>query len=323
MSHWNDIYVKLAGNKQVVILVHEKADGDALGSALALALALQDLQHTPEIWYPEEAPAQYHFLPGMEMLRQIPPGPLPANVPVIAVDCADHKRIVYQPFSGSPLINLDHHVSNDYFGTLNIIDTAAAAVGELICRIFTEGGVRISPAMATCLYVAISADTGSFTYSNTTAATFRAAADLLALGADINLVRENLHEKKPYRELLIYQAGLANLVFSPDRKIVGCLLDYATLKTKDILGADTDTLIAMLRATEGVEAAFLLKETAPGTIKGSLRSKSYLDVNIIAQAFNGGGHPRASGFTLNGEIHDLKEKLMQKIAKNLTGGERR
>lgn len=321
MSEWNEIYALLSGRKQIIILVHEKADGDALGSALALALALKDLRHEPEVWYPEEAPPQYRFLPGVEMMRIMPFGPLPQGVPVVAVDCADFKRILYQPAQGCPFINIDHHVSNDFFGTYNIVDPAAAAVGEIIYRIFAAGGVTVTPAIATCLYAAVSTDTGSFAYSNTTATTLRTAAELLSLGANISLIRENLHESKPYREILIYQAGLANLVFSRDRRIVGCLLDYATLDARDLLGTDTDTLIALLRATEGVEAAFLLKETAPGVIKGSLRSKSFLDVNEIAKFFNGGGHPRASGFTVNGDINALKEQVMEYIASVMTGGE--
>jgi phosphoesterase RecJ-like protein len=320
MSDWTKICSILAESKEAIILVHEKADGDCLGSALALAFSLHELGMKPVIYYPEEIPLVYRFLPGTEMLKIKAPGSLPESIPVIAVDCADKKRVVYDIPTNSPIINIDHHVSNDYFGTYNIVDTDAAAAGEIIYRILKDGGVRISPDMATCLYVAISTDTGSFSYSNITSETMKIASELLELGSDMNLIRENLYEKRPLSELLTIKAALANFCISEDGKLINCLLDFDTLNKDELIGADTDGLIGLLRATDGVEVALIFKEIEIGNVKVSLRSKSYVDVNIIAREFGGGGHSRAAGCTIKGNIHEIKDNVLKMVTPYLTGG---
>jgi phosphoesterase RecJ-like protein len=321
MSDWNKICSILSESKEVIILVHEKADGDSLGSALALALSLQEMGINTLVLYPEETPLVYRFLPGMEMFKTQTARLLPENVPVIAVDCADKKRVLYDIPPSNTIINIDHHISNDYFGTYNIVDTDAAAAGEIIYRIFKDGGVRISPDMATCLYVAISTDTGSFTYSNTTSQTMRIASELLDLGSDISLIREQLYEKRPLKELLTIKAALENLFISEDGKLISCILDIDTMKKEDILGSDTDGLIGLMRATDGVEVALLFKEIEIENTKVSMRSKSYVDVNEIARQFRGGGHARAAGCTIKGNIREVRDSVIKKVTPYLTGGE--
>lgn len=320
MSEWNAICSVLDASNNVHILIHDKADGDALGSALAVAHVLQSLGKTAEILYSEDVPYIYRFLPGLEMVKKQAPGFLNHEIPIIAVDCADEKRSAYTLTNKNIVVNLDHHISNNYFGVLNIVDAKAAAVGELLYRIFKDALITITPNIATCLYVAISTDTGSFSYSNTTADTMKIAGELIDLGADLDLIRQNLHEKKPLSELLTVQSALANLFFSSDAKIIGSVLDYAALKENGLLDADTDGLIGLLRSTEGTEVTLLLKEIAPGEVKVSLRSKVYVDVNEIAREFGGGGHTRAAGCTIKGSLAEVKADLIRKIEQYLNAG---
>lgn len=320
MPDWNALCSVLAASKQVHILIHDKADGDALGSALAIAYGLQANGKTAEILYSEDVPYLYRFLPGLEMVKKHAPGPLDHQIPIIAVDCADEKRSVYTLTDKNIVVNLDHHISNNYFGALNIVDATASAVGEIIYRLFKDALITITPHMATCLYVAISTDTGSFSYSNTTADTMKIAGELIDLGADLDIIRQNLHEKKPLSELLTVKSALANLFFSSEAKIIGSFLDYAYLKENNLLNADTDGLIGLLRSTEGTEVTLLLKEIAPGEVKVSLRSKVYVDVNDIASEFGGGGHARAAGCTIKGNLTEVKARLINKIEQYLNIG---
>lgn len=321
MSDWESICSILEAHKDVNILIHEKADGDALGSALALAYILKQHGKNPQILYHEDVPATYLFLPGLEMVKKQTPGPLDKSIPIIAVDCADDKRTAYKISSDYTIINIDHHISNNYFGTYNIVDCSAAAVGEIVYRILKDADLGITPKMATCLYIAISTDTGSFSYSNTTAETMRIASELIIIGADLDLIRRNLHEKKPLRELLTVKLALANLFFSKDSKIISSVLDYDTLNEKNLLNTDTDGLLALLRSTEGTEVTLLFKEIKPGEVKVSFRSKEYIDVNQVASEYGGGGHARAAGCTINGNVFDVKDTVVKKVEQYLAGGD--
>jgi len=321
MSDWKSISSILGKYRDVNILIHEKADGDALGSALALASILQQLGKKPQILYPEDIPTIYLFLPGLEVVKKQSPGLLEKEIPIIAVDCADEKRTAYKISAEHIVVNIDHHISNNNFGTINIVDSNAAAVGEIIYRILKEAELKITPQMATCLYVAISTDTGSFSYSNTTAETMRIASELIVIGADLDLIRKNLHEKRPLRELLTVKLALASLFISNDSKIIGSILAYDTLRENDLLNSDTDGLIALLRATEGTEVTLLFKEIGPDEIKVSLRSKVYVDVNQIASEYGGGGHARAAGCTIRGNVFDVKDNFIKKVEQYLAGGD--
>lgn len=320
MSDWDNIISILAEHQKVILLIHEKPDGDCLGSALALAQGLMQVGKEPQIWHPEPVAAIYSFLPRLDLYKIQPYGQVPPQVPIIAVDCADASRLGYTLAESNQLINIDHHASNDGFGTYNIVDTKAAAAGEIVYRLLKEGARRITPEIATCLYVAISTDTGSFTYSNTTSATLGIASELLTFGAATDLIREHLHEKRPFAELITMKAALENLFISHDKKIIGCTLDYDTLSANHILTADTDGLIGMLRATDGVEVALLFKELEPSQVKVSLRSKSQVDVNVVARQFGGGGHPRAAGCTVNDSLSKVKQSVMEKTLLYLNGG---
>jgi len=311
MSDWQKLQAYLSPERKIVLLVHEKPDGDCLGSALGLGLFLRELGYCPEIYLPKPIPQLYSFLPGQELIKFKADGAVPENTTVIAVDCGDEKRWDYDLPGSCPLINIDHHISNTMFGVVNIVDTMAAATGEIIYRLMSEAAWELTPDAATCLYVAISTDTGSFRYSNVTPETFRIAGELVAAGADMELVRYELYEKRPLAEILTMKQALETLYFTAEGKIAVARLSYEALSRENLLDTDTDGLIGMLRATDGVELALLFKELEPGTVKVSIRSKSYVDANKLAQSFQGGGHPRASGCTVKGSLRKVEENILK------------
>lgn len=313
MTEWSKIKSYLQGKSDIKLLVHDKPDGDCLGSALALGLVLESIGYKPEILIPDKMPEIYEFLPGQHLVAIRPPFLLSQDVLIIAVDCADKTRFDYLiPTSSGGVINIDHHISNTSFGDYNLIDSDAAAAGEIIYRLLAENDMEITGDIATCLYTAISSDTGSFSYSNTTYKTLQIAADLLAKGANIKQIRYNLFEKKPLEDLLIIKKGLENLYLSRDGRVAACTIAYRDLSENNLLTADTDNLINILRSTTGVEVALLFKEVLPEKVKLSLRSKEYYNVNDLAQQYKGGGHPRAAGCTITGNLKDVVHEVLQK-----------
>lgn len=310
MNKWQEMLGYLDKDQEVTLLVHEKPDGDCLGSALALGLFLQEKGYKPVLYLPHTLAEIYTFLPGQEIIRIVPSGLLPINKNIIAVDCADEGRWDYKVPENSILLNIDHHVSNSLFGEVYLVDSKAAATGEIIYRIITEEGGTVTPEIATCLYVALSTDTGSFRFSNVTPDTFRIAGQLVQAGADLDLIRQELFEKRPLIEVLTMKKSLETLAFHAGGKIASAYLSNEVIQQEELLDPDTDGLIGILRSTVGVELALVFKELKPQLVKVSLRSKSYLDVNKLAQIFNGGGHPRASGCTINGHLDQVMEQVM-------------
>ncbi len=312
MIDWQNFYIRIRDKKQIYVLIHEKPDGDCLGTAFGLSLFLRELGFEAMILHPAPIPSIYTFLPGQHHLK-LWNDALPDHALFVCVDCTDWERTGYALPENPYVINVDHHVSNLNYGHLNLVDTAAAATGEIIYKMIKSSGKAIIPDVATCLYVALVTDTGSFIYSNTTAESLRIGSELVMMGANINTIRQNLYEKRPLAELLTVKLALNNLSLSANGKIIAAFITYDEMKAHDLLDADTDGLVSMLRSIDGVEVALLLKELTPGHIKVSLRSKLAFDVNLLAQKFGGGGHPRAAGFVTSGRINDVRDVVVKMI----------
>lgn len=323
MSDWLKLQGVIEEYQQVILLVHEKPDGDCLGSALALGLALQGRGKSAHLYLPEAMPAVYKFLPGQELVKVTAGDTLPEDALVIAVDCGDEARWDYVIPSANPLVNIDHHTSNTFFGQVNIVDVKAAAAGEIIYRILVEGNIKVTPAIATCLYTAIATDTGTFRFSNVTGETFRITGKLVVLGADLNTIRFNLYENRPLAELLTMKKAMEKIFFTCKGKVAGSILSYADLAENNLFSADTDGLVGILRGTAAVEVALLFKEIEPGLVRISLRSKSYLNVSTLAAYFQGGGHPRAAGCTIRGDLDEIVKDVLARTSELLQDGEAR
>lgn len=312
MSDWPKVWALLSGKREVDLLVHEKPDGDCLGSALAMALCLKELKFSPRLLLPEKLPGIYEFLPGREFVEITTETVLKPQSLVIAIDCADVSRLGYTLPEQGCILNIDHHVSNERYGSLNIVDTTAGAAGEIIYRLLRESQTPVTPDIATCLYVALATDTGTFSYTNTTLETFRIAGELVSSGADMAAIRFNLYEQRPLTELLMVKEALVSLLLSSDGQVISCVLPYENMKDKNLLNVEADGLLNLMRSTKGVELALLFKEIEPGIIKVSLRSKSFFDVNSLAREYSGGGHPCAAGCTIKGELDPTRKMVLER-----------
>ncbi len=304
-------YEVIEKGEHILILPHILPDGDTIGSSLALFLALKKMGKTPYILLPDEIPYNLRFLPVRYIIKEISKALTPDIV--ISIDCSDLDRlgIRSQYIRNEGLsINIDHHITNTLFADLNIVEDAASATGEIVYALIKEMDVEMDAEMATCLYTAISTDTGSFKYSNTTPKTHEIAADLLGKGIVLNDITTEVYQNKPPYQVKLLSAVLSTLEFHYDGHVAILLVTENILGDSGASPADTDGLIEYARDIKGVEVGILLKELKPGEIKVGLRSKYQVDVSKVAGAFGGGGHSKASGCTIYGSIEDAKHMLI-------------
>lgn len=297
---------------KVVLTGHEHPDGDSIGSCLALGLALKKLGKEVFImdWGTSD---KFCFLPGFDLLQAFRTGWKPDVV--IFLDCSDELRIPQSledlNLASLPVFNIDHHISNKYFGLLNYVDPEAAATGEIVFNLIKMLGVEIDHALAICLYTAIATDTGSFRYSNTTCLTHTIAAELISKNLDVGHINTLLFEEMPIEAFRILQKALATFNISDDGKIAWITVGHETLTKLSCGSEHTDGLINYSRMIQGVEIGLLFKEIEGNLVKVGFRSKGLVDVNKLAQTFGGGGHAKAAGCKIKGTLEEVTMKVIK------------
>ena len=305
----------------VALFSHVSPDGDCLGSMLAIGIALEKLGKEVVLINPDPIPPYLSFLPGVEKVQRSLPEPLPQTL--LFVDCGDLKRANLEPGQipiGSIVLNLDHHVSNDQFGTVNWVDVEASACGEIALALIRELQVDLTQEIATNLYTAILTDTGSFQYSNTTAQTHRLVAELLESGINLVQIHHQIYDQKPLAQVKLLRCALKKLQLYANGK---CAVMSLSLEDFKESGADeslSEGIVNHARSIRGVEVAVLLREAAPGKVRAGLRSNLWFNVNETAARFGGGGHKRAAGCTLNTSLEEAKQRIVQAIEEDMKIG---
>jgi bifunctional oligoribonuclease and PAP phosphatase NrnA len=298
---------------------HSRPDGDAIGSVLALAEVLDQLGCKTDILLADPVPSTYSALPNLHRIHHS----LSANeidptgtVPAILLECDGIARTGLLGLEDRTLVNIDHHASGRAFGSINWIDEHACAVAAMVYRIAVAAGVRITPSMATCLYAAILSDTGTFTYSSTTAHTFALAHDLAAHGADPSQIARDIYFSNPASKIRLLGLALSNLNCEGD-----IAWAWITAEDMDRIGAgaeDCEGVVNYLISIAGVESAVFLREVPDvSQFRLSIRSKGKLDVARIAEHFGGGGHRNASGCTLNGPLDVAISRILTQLRTGL------
>lgn len=300
------------------IISHYRPDGDAIGSTLALGLALRGLGKQVHLWNEDKMPSRYAFLEGSELI-ETPPKKLPEGLDaLICVDTGDWKRIgdrSCELFRSVPLIvNIDHHATNTLYGQVNVVEAGTAACGYVLYHLFRQMGVELTPAIAAALYVAISTDTGSFQYSNTTPDVMRVAAELLAHGVDVAEVNRQLYQEVPLSTLYVNREVLNQMVVEEGGLIAHYSLPAGTRARMGISLEDTKDLVDIIRVIRGVRAAVIFEDMEDGRIRVSLRSKdARLSVAEVAQRFGGGGHAMAAGIRMRGTLEDCRAAVLKAL----------
>jgi phosphoesterase RecJ-like protein len=288
-----------------VLTTHENPDGDALGSLVAMQLALDQLGKDNFTFLAGEVPlpSEYGFMELSGLRRGAVP-PEAAGRVLLALDCANDRRLGPDTAlldEASLVIDIDHHHDNTRFGGLNLVIGEASSTGEILWNLFAVLGVRITPGIAEGLYIALVTDTGRFQYANTSPGTLRLAADLMEAGADVHRVFQGVYESVAFPKLKLLGRALESA-----RVHEGGRLVVATLQRTDFADAGAaepfaEGIIDYLRAVEGADLVALIREppTADGpTRRISLRTTAEgIDVSAIARKAGGGGHRQAAGFS--------------------------
>jgi len=306
----------LRENQRFAVLGHVRPDGDALGSQLALGLSLKKLGKDVRIWNEEGMLEKYSFLPNANLLTKPPAEPEDVDV-AIALDTAIQNRLgttLPAIRSAKLWINIDHHPSNPGYGDLVYIDPKAPATGQILFELIKSEKLPVDSAIAENLYVAISTDTGSFQYPNTTARTFEIAAELVRAGIDIGRVSQLTYENYPRRRVELLRDLLGTMRFDGNDRIASFSLSLATAKKLGVLPEDNEGLIDHLRAIRGVIVAVFFEELADGKVRVSMRSKSEkVNVCAICEKFGGGGHVLAAGARVRGSLAEVEKKILEEV----------
>ena len=304
----------LREHHKFAVLSHVRPDGDALGSTLALALSLKELGKDVRAWNEEGMLEKYNFLARAELLTEPPITPEDFDV-AIALDTAVQNRLgttTAAVGSAKLWINMDHHPSNPRYGDLVYIDPTAPATGQILFELLTNQKFPITPAIAENLYVAISTDTGSFQYPNTTVRTFEIAAELVRGGVNVGRISQLTYENFPRRRIELLRDLLATMRFGCDGKLAYFSLSQASALALRIIPEDNEGLIDHLRAIHGVVVAIFFEELTDGKVRVSMRSKNEaVDVCAICTQFGGGGHVLAAGARVRGTLPEVEKRIVE------------
>jgi len=307
--------------KKFFVAGHQNPDGDSLGSTLAVSSYLRRLGKEVYSFSNDRPGEDLYFMPGIETVNfSVLPDEFDFDT-MILLECSDKNRGGnFEPLFNTvkTVINIDHHITGQEYGTVNYINAQASSTAEIITELFEYLKADITPQEATCLYTGLVTDTGRFLHSNSSAESLRVGSVLLSCGADIQKINTVIYNTKPYKELKLLGRALEKLNLLND-----ATLAEITLETKDseILGVDprhTQGIVSQPIMIPTVEVSVLIREE-PGRIAVNLRSKGKIDVSKIAILFGGGGHARAAGFKVEGaQLAEIKSRLITSVIKEIS-----
>jgi len=315
---------ELRDRDRFLLTAHEGPDGDALGSLLGLHKVLTGLGKDSVMFMAAKEfplPIEYRFLPLEEVFHE-PPADM-ADRTVVFLDCGNIDRVPVEWLTegGNDVINIDHHHDNTRFGDVNLVEVGASCTAEIVYDLALLLGAKITPEIASALYVGLITDTGKFMYENTNAHTHRVAADLIDAGVNVDDTYRRLYEHVPIEKLRLVSRALDGISSFCDGKLV---VSYITMADYEATGASeemTEGLIDNLRSIEGVKVAAVIRDLGDrgrSARKVSLRSSAGdVDVSAIARVNGGGGHKRAAGFSTDLEFEQLVEFLAGEVSAQL------
>ncbi len=294
-----------------IIATHIQPDGDGIGATLAFSQLLSALKQTFTIAVGRNViPPQYDFLPGVDDLPKEPKKE--AHKVFVALDAANRNRLgdmapVLDLCPNS--INIDHHPDNTEFAAENWIESSTSSVSEQVYDLWKSMSVPLTKAAATCIYVGMLTDTGRWQYSNTTPNTLRIAAELVDLGVSPVDVFNKVYENYSFEWFKLLAVGMKKAVFDGNTGLVYTFIELKDLVETGAKMEETESLVDLLRSVGSVNVAMVIKETKPGEIKASLRSRKPVDVGKLARDFGGGGHMNAAGFVSTEPLDAIVEKV--------------
>lgn len=310
MDQLERVLQEIEQRRHFLVTSHARPDGDAIGSALALALILRKMGKNSEVVLGDSVPVIYKVLPHADDI--VHASHVNGNCDAaIVLECDSIQRTRLQGLEHCFLINIDHHVSSREFAHVNWIDPRAVATAELVFRLAQAARVKLTPEIATCLYTALLTDTGSFCYAGTNACTFELAKYLVEHGADPGRIAQNVYFSSPTSKMRLLGAALTRL--QRDGAVTWMYVSRQDMERCGALDEDCEGLVNYALGIAGVEVAIFFREVANDRIRVSIRSKGAVNVAQIAEKFGGGGHECAGGFSTAGPVQAAAERVLAEL----------
>ena len=315
----------LQGTQKVAISGHVRPDGDCVGSCMGLYLHLQENYREMQVdVYLEEIPESFHFIKDSEVIKHTVEELVDYDV-FFALDCGSSDRLGFSEVllkKAKKTICIDHHISNTGYAMENYIEPNVSSTAELVYQMIEE--TMVSKDVAECLYLGIVHDTGVFQYTSTKPSTLRCAAVLMEKGVNAARIIQSTFYEKSYNQQRLLGYALVNSKLYLDNRCVGTILTLEDMQQFCTTANDTEGIASILRNTKGAQVAIFLyelitKEQEVSRFKISLRAGSAVDVSKIASYFGGGGHKKAAGFDIEGNVDEIIEKVMNQIKLQLDG----
>jgi len=307
--------------ERFLITSHARPDGDSIGSQLAMAFALDALGKQSRIINADRAPEHYYEFPGLDRIEIVPDVPADAVADaVIVMECGDLTRTGVRGFEGHYVINIDHHAGNRMYGAINWFDESAAACGEMVYDVITALGVPMSLEIATHIYLAILTDTGSFHHSNITPRTFEICRQTVEAGVNPAAMARRIFDSNSFGKLKLIGALLDGMRLMDSGRLAVLYMDDAMLEACGCTHNDTEGLINLPLTAREIHAVVFFKVAPDDAVRVSMRSKYDVDVRLVANAFGGGGHKNAAGFTVAGPLDQVRPVILDKVVAAIAAG---
>lgn len=303
-----ELLAAVRSGSRFLVASHQRPDGDAVGSAVGMALALRALGKQATVVMDAAPPAFLQPFPDVDHVR-IATSVADSVDASIIMECSSLDRTGVAGLDRSPVINIDHHPGNTLYGAVNWIDESAAACGEMVMRLIDVLGVPLTPDIATHLYLAILTDTGSFRFSHLTPATYQMAGRAVAAGADPIWIARTHYDSNSLARVRIFGAVLNGMSVHADGRVAVLSISRAEAASFGGTYDDTEGLINFPLTVKDIQAVAFLKEADDGSWRVSLRSKGAVDTGAVARAFGGGGHANAAGCSTPGPLDAARERF--------------
>ena len=305
-----EVTAALSGARRIALVSHRDPDPDTIGSALALGLGLESIGKSVSWHCADPVPEPQRFLRGSERFTQNPPA---EDVDlVVTVDFGSVDRAKFALPARPTLVNIDHHASNDHFGTANLVDVTAAASAELVARVIDALGIKWTPDMATAALVGIMTDTGSFQFPSTDARALDRAARLREAGADLQAITYNIFRNKRFEALKLWGFAFSRLTRDQDGQLVWTEIREGEVERAEARDEDISGLVEQVARSSGMRVALLFNEQSDG-VKVSCRTSQWepsVDASALMARFGGGGHVRAAGAVIEGRLADVRDRVL-------------
>ena len=301
--------------ENILVTSHVRPDGDAIGSVLALGLSLQAKGRQVQMVLKDGVPSRFHFLHGYDQVVKKPQGEFDL---VIFLDCGDRERVGSVKGNIEHVhLNIDHHASNPLFGEINLIDSEAVAVAEMLTVLLPAFDLPIDVPVAEALLTGIITDTLGFKTPNMRPDSLRLAADLFEMGADLPLLYDKALTRKSFEAVSYWGAGLSHI--QRDGAIVWATLSLSDRKAVGYSGRDDADLISVLSSISSISVALIFVQQSKDQVKVSWRSSNGMDVSQIARSFGGGGHAAAAGAIIQGNLDEVCQTVLKATKEKLMG----